>query len=306
MQMHQTITTHFGKQNIGSAHHNDRTHITKATKEHIDSARTKDNFIIIADQEKEVYETTFRQSMDAYNQKALKQSHPERVMDMDEYRKKNTYEIIFQIGNVNTLGVQECSQSDKAIINDIMFQAVYMMKRSYPNIKITQAIVHWDEASPHMHVRYVGVANELKRGMQTQANRKKAFEQMGFQCTDSSNKDDNPTTKFTKHLQDAFIQLCEQNGIIRDESSRGKNSPNMSVEQYKDWCKVNSRIEEMSQKADAMQKQANDALEKFNKVNDAFKNELNINIRNGQFEKLAKANTRENIQKAILRGDFER
>lgn len=313
MNMHQTITCHLGKQGIGSSKHNDRTHITKDTQERIDTSRTQDNYVIISDREASIYDETFRNAMDEYNAKAIKQGHPERVKNMEDYKMENTYEMIFQIGNANTLSVNDCDRNDKIIINDIMEQAVFMMQRTYPQLKITQAVVHWDETSPHMHVRYVGVAEHVKRGMHTQANRKKAFEQMGFRGKDGTCREDNATTEFTKHIQEEFIKIATNNGIIKEASARGKDNPNMSVNQYKEWCKANEYIKQAKEKAQGIEKsaleaelKAKDAVNKFNKVNEAFKKEFDAHIHNGEFESLAKANAKEDIKRALHRGDFNR
>lgn len=41
---------------------------------------------------------------------------------------------------------------------------IHDFRRRNPNLKILQAVVHHDEATPHMHLRYVGVTKKYETG----------------------------------------------------------------------------------------------------------------------------------------------
>lgn len=241
MNLHQTVSCHLFHQGYGDAYYNDRTDISYVAENSIHTSRSLQNYIVIADREEEIYEKEFRTAMNKYNAKVIKQGHPERVKNMEDYKTENTYEMIFQIGNMDTLSVDSCSKEDYSYVNDIMQKTAFMMEKEYPQIKITQAIVHWDEACPHMHVRYVGTAYGIMRGMKTQANRKKALEQMGFTGKSEICRMDNATTAFTKDLQKKFIKIAEESGIIREESLRDANIPHLSVKEYKEWMRSKNK-----------------------------------------------------------------
>ena len=49
-----------------------------------------------------------------------------------------------------------------------------------PNLYLFNCVMHLDEATPHLHIDYIPVANGYKTGMKTRNSLTKALQQMGF------------------------------------------------------------------------------------------------------------------------------
>ena len=48
-----------------------------------------------------------------------------------------------------------------------------MLQKEAPNLVVANAVIHYDEASPHMHVVAVPVADGFKKGMSKQVSKRK-------------------------------------------------------------------------------------------------------------------------------------
>ena len=101
-----------------------------------------------------------------------------------------------------------------------------------PNLKLIGAYIHMDEASPHLHLDYVPVANGYSRGLETRNSLDKAMKQMGFQPENESRK--NNATKLWKENERAvFGQICRGLGL-EVEPERKSDRKSLTVEEYKD------------------------------------------------------------------------
>ena len=49
-----------------------------------------------------------------------------------------------------------------------------------PHLRVFNAVLHMDEATPHIHIDFVPVATEQTRGLQTRVSMKQALKQQGF------------------------------------------------------------------------------------------------------------------------------
>ena len=49
-----------------------------------------------------------------------------------------------------------------------------------PHLRVFNAVIHLDEATPHIHIDFVPFATEQKRGLSTRVSLTKALEQQGF------------------------------------------------------------------------------------------------------------------------------
>ena len=57
---------------------------------------------------------------------------------------------------------------------DVAFKEMLnMLQKEAPNLVVANAVIHYDEASPHMHVVAVPVADGFKKGMSRQVSKRK-------------------------------------------------------------------------------------------------------------------------------------
>ena len=172
-----TISFHVGT--TTSISHNNRHHVSGNPD--IDLKRIKDNIYYVQRDIREVYLENFDKAVEDYN---AKQKRSDRKID-DYYSKilhdkktNHQRELIVAIGSKD-----DDSQYSKLYYKDLKREILdnYMkgFQERNPNLKVYNAVMHLDEANPHLHINYVPVY-EAKRGLTKRVGQDKALEQQGF------------------------------------------------------------------------------------------------------------------------------
>lgn len=128
----------------------------------------------ILDDVKRIYHEEFDEALIRYNDgRRSDRQIGDYLSHVSDSRSDVACELIIQIGDKDFW-------ADKTI--DERKQMTYIFKdqlrsleRLVPELKIASAIVHYDEASPHMHVVGVPVADGYKKGLEKQAAKTKVF-----------------------------------------------------------------------------------------------------------------------------------
>lgn len=121
---------------------------------------------------KKVYKEQFDEAVREYNKK---QTRDDRKIDdyFEKTAKSNkdmAVELIFQIGDKEFWD----KNPDKRRRMDVAFKEMLnMLQKEAPNLVLANAVIHYDEASPHMHVVAVPVADGFKKGMSRQVSKRK-------------------------------------------------------------------------------------------------------------------------------------
>ena len=121
---------------------------------------------------KKVYKEQFDDAVREYNKK---QTRDDRKIDdyFEKTAKSNkdmAVELIFQIGDKEFWD----KNTDKRRKMDVAFKEMLnMLQKEAPNLVVANAVIHYDEASPHMHVVAVPVADGFKKGMSKQVSKRK-------------------------------------------------------------------------------------------------------------------------------------
>ena len=121
---------------------------------------------------KKVYKEQFDEAVREYNKK---QTRDDRKIDdyFEKTAKSNkdmAVELIFQIGDKEFWD----KNPDKRRRMDVAFKEMLnMLQEEAPNLVVANAVIHYDEASPHMHVVAVPVADGFKKGMSRQVSKRK-------------------------------------------------------------------------------------------------------------------------------------
>lgn len=155
-------------------------HIEELSKKepNIDFMKTHKNVVIEDRRIEDVYRECFGAAAEAYSAKQVEKGHPERqIPDYLAHVRKDKklnemYEFVVQCGNMDDHLTDEQSVA-------IYKQWLKDFKKKYgKQFAVKQAIIHLDEATPHMHVEVVPVA-ESKRGLSVQNSLNKAVKQAG-------------------------------------------------------------------------------------------------------------------------------
>lgn len=169
---------------------------------------------------KNVYKEQFDEAVREYNKK---QTRDDRKIDdyFEKTAKSNrdmAVELIFQIGDKEFWD----KNPDKRRKMDAAFKEMLnLLQKEAPNLVVANAVIHYDEASPHMHVVAVPVADGFKKGMSKQVSKRKV-------CTKEF---------LEKILQGGIREYAEGRsftwiGEFLKEKEKGRNN-DLTVKEYK-------------------------------------------------------------------------
>ena len=168
---------------------------------HIHWDKTSQNAILVSKPIKEVYRDVFQKSVDEYNQKQRRKDR--RIKNFySKMRKDKSYdaqkEFIIQVGKKGQQLSDDPAQNDR-LQTDVLKTYLKKFEDAYPQLHVYSAVVHVDEASPHMHLAVVPEATGYKRGVAKKPSFSKA---MGITN------------------QEAFKAFCEANRDLLQQSVR--------------------------------------------------------------------------------------
>ena len=160
----------------GSIRHNNRSF----SAANIDRSRTGLNVTFCQEDLKQVYHQVFDEALAAYN--AKKKKTRDKIPDYYEHirqgkQEKLFHEVIFQIGNKDDCG---CGSLDGDRAAAVLAEFAESFQERNPHLRVFNAVLHMDEATPHIHIDFVPVATEQTRGLQTRVSMKQALKQQGF------------------------------------------------------------------------------------------------------------------------------
>ena len=182
--------------------HNNRTMSEKEKERntHIDYSRSDRNKYLVQEDIKKLYEQEFGEALKKYN---AKQKRKDRKID-DYYKhiqssKKTAtqQEMIIQVGDMEDFE----NINNWEIANEVLEEWFEGFQERNPNLKVYNAVIHNDEASPHLHVNFVPVASGYKRGLEKQVSFDRAIKQQ------------DPTLNATRPFDDwreKEVQVLEQ------------------------------------------------------------------------------------------------
>ena len=176
---------------------------------------------------KKVYHDTFTEALEQYNKKQTRADR--RIEDYFEHvSDKNqdmAVEIIFQCGDKdfweNIFIENDNEKENKENICKVYDTLLEQLQKEMPNFKVANAVVHFDEASPHMHVVGVPVGRGFKRGLETKVSKRSVF-------TPKTLED----ILQNRLRETASIEMLIHFGVLVKEKQKGKNH-DLTVAEYK-------------------------------------------------------------------------
>ncbi len=211
----------------GSLRHNNRDFIA----DNVDRNRTPWNRTYAKVPLKEAYEICFGDAVREYNEGQTRKDRKKNDY-LEEIRhsrnnEKVFYENVVQIGTMKDTPVVDengnlTPEAEEAI--KVLDEYARTFQERNPNLYLFNAVLHLDEATPHLHLDYIPVAHGYKRGLKTRNSLTKAFQEMGFEKGRS--KRDNETIDWQHREREHLTSLCKEReieiivlGIDRDDYS---------------------------------------------------------------------------------------
>lgn len=123
---------------------------------------------------KELYEEEFGEALQKYNDKQKRADR--KIKNYYEHIKgsKKTFvqqEMIIQIGDKDDFA----SADNRQLAKEVLVEWVNGFKIRNPQMKVYNIALHDDEASPHIHLNFVPIADGYKRGLEKQVSFDKAM-----------------------------------------------------------------------------------------------------------------------------------
>lgn len=215
-----------------SLNHNNREFRPK----NADISRTPDNITFVKEPIAAAYEKLFGAAVERYN---AKQKRSDRKIKNGYYeyqfnhkisqnvvtspdKRKSFYEDVVQIGTMNDTAVGTVdAETAKKCLTEYMED----FQRRNPNFYVFNAVLHMDEATPHLHIDYIPVGH-YKRGIDTQNGIAQALKEMGY----GEGKD--AIAKWRKSECGILREICIRKGIEISEPKKSRGY-SYSVDEYK-------------------------------------------------------------------------
>ncbi len=197
---------------------------------------------------KNIYQREFDDAVREYNEK---QKRPERRIDdyfehVAKLDQDMAVEIIFQCGDKQFW--EEHGENKEKMYN--VYRYVLSRLQEYlPDFKVANAVIHFDEASPHMHVVGVPVWNGTKKGLSKKVSKRNVFTPATLSIVLQD--------KLREEARDCFkFNIHETIG----EKKKGRNH-DLSVAEYKvqqelqNFHKVESEKQQLETSVDSAKQQ---------------------------------------------------
>ena len=207
--------------------------------DHIDRERTDQNVVLKKDDIEDLYAREFGESLEKYN---AKQKRKDRKIDSYYEHVKNgkktqvQQEMIVQIGIMDDI---QAGDLDPEEARDIILEWYEGFEERNPNLKVYNAVIHMDEATPHLHLNFVPVASGYKRGLEKQVS----FDRAILQQDDTLDKE-RPYKEWRDNEVDLITDIMKKRGYGRKLVGTHEN---MTVDQYK-------RMRDRERRADEIDK----------------------------------------------------
>lgn len=217
-------------QGKGSLSHNNRDFSAK----NIDSSRTADNIVFVRQDLGEAYDQLFGEAVDRYN--ARQKRNDRKIADYFQHlfnreppasvitganKQKSFYEDLVQIGTRDDTSIGS-ADAEKAI--ECLREYMEGFQKRNPNFYVFNAVMHLDEATPHLHIDYIPIGH-FSNGIDTRNAKAKALEEMGF------GKGEKANDRWRLREWEVLHQICQSHGIEISEPKKSRGY-SYTVQEY--------------------------------------------------------------------------
>lgn len=207
-------TLHIGKKY--SLRHNTRDFDKEKwnTDGHIIESRSNMNEVLVNKNLRDFFEETFADAIEKFNEKN-QGKHSDRCTTVSKYfeeQKRKVQESILQVGDADTykaivkqFGQQKADEFYKTALEN----AFEKWQEDNPSLRVFGAYIHLDEATPHLHLDWLPVA-ESSRGLTTKVSLEGALKQIGFARGKSDKYDKTPYKRWLADRRQGYEDFWQQ------------------------------------------------------------------------------------------------
>ena len=309
--MARTISFVKGK---GSINHNNRDFIAK----NVDASRTSMNVIYIQNPIEKAYEEIFGQAVTDYNakQKRIDRKIGDYLSHVKQSKnnEKVFYENVVQIGKRDDTGILDRDgniTNDALLAKEILDEYATTFQERNPNLILFNAVLHMDEATPHLHLDYIPVAHGYKTGLSTRNSLSKGLQEMGIEP--AKGKNDNETMHWQQREREFITNLCRERGL--DIEVLGIKRNDYSIPEYKAAMRAvdaaEAEIEILNQEKEEIEslfeKSENHVISNIEKISSQEKmlEDINTQIQEAESERCRRLDEYETIINAVESAEYE-
>lgn len=236
-------------QGKGSLTHNNREFMA----DNVDPLRTPQNITFVRQPIGEAYEQLFAESTERYN---ARQKRNDRMIHGSYYehlfgvkpcntvrtaadKRKSFYEDVVQIGKREDSGY---GTKDFQLVADCLKEYMEGFQKRNPNFYVFNAVLHMDEATPHLHIDYIPVGH-YKRGQDVQNGIAQALKEMGY------GEGKQAIARWRAAEVEVLNAICLEHGIqpLAPEKARGT----LEIPEYKEKRRQADELAEQNAQAEA-------------------------------------------------------
>ena len=236
-------------QGKGSIAHNNREFVA----DNVDVFRTPDNITFVCQPIGEAYDLLFKESTERYN---AKQKRNDRKVHGSYYehlfgvkpcntvrtaadKRKSFYEDVVQIGKMEDSGY---GTEDFQLVAECLKEYMEGFQNRNPNFYVFNAVLHMDEATPHLHIDYIPVGH-YKRGQDVQNGIAQALKEMGY------GEGKMAIAKWRAAEVEVLNKICLEHGIkpLVPEKARGT----LEIPEYKEKRRQADELAEQNAQVEA-------------------------------------------------------
>ena len=188
-------------------------------------------------------------------------------------------ELIIELGDMNFWN--DKTMEYKKQMTEVYKDQIYKLMEVVPAFKVANAVVHYDETSPHMHLVGVHVKDGYKNGMKKQVAKSQIF-------TKTSLKE--IQDKMRKFCIKKFNEIYEQNATLK-QKQKGRNR-DINVNQMDGYSELKreqekntKRLKEVNSKSDELDIKTQEIKEILNNLKSPLLDKNNKFISNENIDK---------------------
>lgn len=232
----------------------------------------------------DLYQYEFDEARIEYN---VKQTRDDRKIDdyfkhiSQDKQKDLACEFIIELGDMDFWNDKDMHYRQGMV--EVYKEQVQDLMKIVPEFKIANAVIHFDEVSPHMHLVGVPIKNDYKRGMKKQPAKSKVFtkesltkiqDEMRFCCIKSYNK------------------VYSEHSLLK-QKQKGRNR-DINVKDMDGYADIKRNIEKKTQKLAEANKQTKTLDNESNDIK-----EILTNLKPSKLNKNNMLISSENVEKTL-------
>ncbi len=223
-----SISFTLGKASVqhgANINHNNRNFIAK----NIDQSRTHENVTYVKEDVEDTYHELFGKAIEEYNEKQKQKCR--KISNYYEHiakgrREEAFYEIVVQFGDSKT---SPCGSENGKLTKQMLDEYIRSFKQRNPNLHIFNAVLHMDEATPHLHIDFIPFYTQgRKNGLSKGVSMKSALIEQGFNPRSIR---ENQLTAWEESERTYMEELLNRHGFTRED--KNANYVHQTVEDFK-------------------------------------------------------------------------